>query len=253
MSQLAVAAAHCLFLLAYLRDPNSLVAAHRVFRSNLEAFSKLPSHEASQEQVHQCFAHLVYYHTTHKSQFKPSEVRSFLAESIAAFPHNTIFLCLYASNEARFHIEDRVRSVVRDVLSADSSKCPVKKSLAPYFFAIRAELARDVRFGSNTHAIRGAFEHAIESDAAAHCPGLWKMYFLFEKSRGNMREAKAVFYRSIRACPWVKSLYLLAFEHLRGVEKGMSETELKGVYDLMCEKELRLHADLHEVMESREQ
>ena len=250
MPQLAIAAVHCLFLLAYLSDPSTLVAAHTAFRSNIEAFSRLPSHGASQERLHQCFAHLIYNHTMRTNQFKPSEIRSYLADSIATFPHNTIFLSMYASNEARFHIEDRVRSVVRDVLSTASSKSSDKDNLIPYFFAIHIELARGVHFGSNTNAIRGAFERAVENDAAAHCPGLWKMYFMFEHFRGNMHEAKSVFYRSIRACPWVKDLYLLAFEHLKGGEKGMSETELMGLYDLMNEKELRLHVDLHELMES---
>ena len=63
-----------------------------------------------------------------------------------------------------------------------------------------------------------------------------------------MKEAKAVLYRSMRACPWVKSLYLLAFEHLRFVHGGMSDSELKGIYHLMGERELRIHVDLDKLL-----
>ena len=55
-----------------------------------------------------------------------------------------------------------------------------------------------------------------------------------------------VFYRAVRACPWVKGLYMLAFERLRDV---MSMEELKGVHEMMVEKEIRVHVDLNEWLE----
>lgn len=55
-----------------------------------------------------------------------------------------------------------------------------------------------------------------------------------------MQRAKMVFYRGIRACPWAKELYMLAFEYLEPV---MGEPELRGVYETLGEKELRVHVE----------
>ena len=63
-----------------------------------------------------------------------------------------------------------------------------------------------------------------------------------------MGRAKAVYWRAVRACPWVKELYLLAFEYL-GEEMG--EEELRGVYEMMEEKGLRVHVALEDHIEER--
>ena len=222
------------------------------FASNLHIFSDGPSHQSTRERLHQSFARLIYHHITHTAHLKPAEIRSSFEESIAVFPQNSIFLSLFAWNEARFRIDDRVRSLIRDVLLSNRSASNDKGTTVPHLFAVYTEIARGINFGSNMNAIRAAFERAAESEACAHQAGLWRLYFLFEHSRGNMKEAKAVLYRSVRACPWVKDLYLLAFEHLRGVDDGMNDLELKGLYDLMVERELRVHVDLDELLENGE-
>ena len=76
---------------------------------------------------------------------------------------------------------------------------------------------------------------------------------MFENSRGGgnadgRARAKAVYWRAVRACPWVKELYLLAFEYLR---EGMGEDELRGVYGMMEDKGLRLHVALEDFLEER--
>src|SRR5699024_2500337 len=89
---------------------------------------------------------------------------------------------------------------------------------------------------------------------------LWKLYILFELSRGNINRAKAIFYRAVRACPWSKELVMLAFTHLRADvvkqhhtdtrgkvevrEEGMGFEELRRVYNVLVEKELRVHVDV---------
>lgn len=146
------------------------------------------------------------------------------------------------------------------------------KSIASHFFAIRSELRRGVDQGSNAHTVRAAFERAVQSDSGAyHCPALWHAYFHFELSRGGSggsgsdsdarKKATAIFYRSIRACPWAKQLYLLPFRYLRrggggghGHSNGdggggMADADLKAVYELMLAKELRIHVDLEEMIE----
>ena len=78
---------------------------------------------------------------------------------------------------------------------------------------------------------------------------MWKLYFLFECEKGGLQRASAVFYRAVRACPWVKELYLLAFERLG---KEMSIAELKSVYEMVVERELRVFVSLEEAFEEVE-
>lgn len=236
----------CLILLAYLRNSSSLAAANRAFKLNEAFLLKSPNPNTStQEYLHQSFARLLYHHATYTHFFKPADLRSILTESVSLFPQNTIFLSLYAWNETRFRIDDRVRSIVKDAVLGAGPDAKGKESVTSHFFAIHAELNRGVIFGSNTNAIRGTFERAVVSECGAHCAGLWKMFFLFELSRGDMQAAKSVFYRGIRACPWVKELYMLAFDYLSG-EGGMREADLRGIYELMGEKELRMHVALED-------
>ena len=243
----AAAAIDCLVLFAYLKSSSSLSAATSTFQSNVQRLANYtPSSSPAQEMIHQSFARLLYHHVTHHQFVKPSDVRSFLTESIRLFPQNTIFLSLYAWNETRFRIDDRVRSIVKDLVLAESldTKSKRRDSVISHFFAISCEMNRNVTFGSNVSTIRSTFERAVESPSGAHCVGLWKSYFLFEHSVGADRAmAISVFWRAVKACPWAKEMYLLAFEYLRGAG-GLGDEELRGIYELMIEKELRIHNSL---------
>ena len=55
-----------------------------------------------------------------------------------------------------------------------------------------------------------------------------------------------MYWRAVRACPWVKEVYLLAFEYLG--EEGMGEEELRGVYEMMEEKGVRVHVGIEEFL-----
>ncbi|KAL6720435.1 hypothetical protein ACLMJK_002357 [Lecanora helva] len=251
--RLAVHAIDCFVLFTYLKSSSPLSAAASVFKSNCAYLKTYISHtNLYHELLHQSFARLLYHHITHTHIVKPADIRSLLTESITYFPQNTIFLSLYAWNEARFRIDDRVRSIVKDVVLTSNQDTNVNRSesVIPHFFAIYSELNRAVTFGSNVSTIRSTFERAVENGSSgAHCAGLWKMYFLFEHSRGGAAKAKNVFWRAIRACPWVKELYLLAFEYLRG-PGGFSDEDLRGIYELMSEKELRIHVNLDDVFDA---
>ena len=108
-------------------------------------------------------------------------------------------------------------------------------------------MRRGINLGSNIHAIRGTFERAVASRTGKCSAGLWKQYVIWEHDQGEMKRAKAVFWRGVRACPWAKEIYMLAFERLRGT---MGFEELRGVYELLGEKELRVHVSLDDVFEA---
>ncbi|KAL8707971.1 MAG: hypothetical protein Q9225_007675 [Loekoesia sp. 1 TL-2023] len=228
----AVYYAELLVLVDYLSKDTSLHAAQESFKENLQVLSKTgPLNRASEELFRQSFARLLYTHITHKRPFSPSTIRSFLTESITVFPHNTIFLSLYAWNESRFRIDDRVRGIMRDVVFAHSNQSAAdhdspSDNITTHFFAIHTDLHRGLALGSNQNAIRGSFERALRSKGAAHSASLWKLYFLFEHRNGDLKRAREVFYRAVRACPWVKELYMLAFEYL-GEEMGEGELRIR--------------------------
>jgi hypothetical protein len=58
--------------------------------------------------------------------------------------------------------------------------------------------------------------------------------------------AKDVWYRALKACPWVKELYVFGFERLGEL---VNFAELKRTWRVMGEKELRVHVDLEDSFE----
>ncbi len=248
----AALAIECLVLFQYLQTSLSLSAATLTFKSNISALSSPASaNSTTLEYLYQSFARLIYHHSTHTKLVKPSEVRSLLADGIALFPQNTILLSLYARNEAQFRMNDRVRSIVKDVVLRPFHVINGKhqESVVSHFFAIHTELNRGVTLGSNISTIRSTFERAVKCKSGTHCAGLWKLYFLFEYSEADMIKAKSLFWRCIKACPWAKELYMLAFEYLRGMD-GLGKDELRSIYELLGEKEIRVHVSLENVFEN---
>lgn len=159
--------------------------------------------------------------------------------ALQLFPQNTIFMSLYAWNESRARIDDRVRSMLRDVALIDKNDCITSR-----IFAIRYGIQR-----GNVHSTKAAFEHAVASEVCKGNAGLWRLYVLWcvHNADAKVREgAKDVLYRGMRACPGVKPLMMEAFETLRPL---MTDDELKSVYKVMEEKEVRIHVDLEEWVE----
>ena len=241
-----------LILLAYLSNSASLSSALIAFEASLAALStRFLSTSPAHELLHQSFARLLYHHATHAPLFKSASIRDRLAASIKLFPHNTILLSIYAWNETRFRIDDRVRTIINDVIlgSTNGDRRTVERgSIIPHFFSLHTEFNRSIEAGSNSNTIRNTFEKAVNNHAAAHCVGLWKLYVLFEKSRGDSKKARAVWWRGVQACPWAKALWLMGFQELRD---EMPTEELRGLYEMMIEKELRLHVDLIAVLEDK--
>lgn len=277
----------CLAILTYLSQSFELEKAVETFSTAFMRLAILPAQAESfrsftTELLHQSQAKLIFYHVRNGNAYKPSHVRNLLADSISQHPHNTIFLCLFAWNESRSRIEERVRDVVRNITYAPNNSTQTHQvPVTTHLFSIYSELSRPVYAGSTLHSVRAAFEKAIgdskpaspsntaqSSDAsntsnstARSNVTIWKLYILFELSRGNVQRAKDLFYRAMRSCPWSKELIMLAFGHLRadivrqrfGDDKtaaaGMGFAELRGVYNVLVEKELRIHVDIEGLLD----
>ncbi|KAI4929922.1 hypothetical protein J4E85_004543 [Alternaria conjuncta] len=262
----AITSTSLLALLTYLTHNNS--ASHALeLHANLTSW--FTSHHLSTSAVAelhaQSIAHLLTHHTTHAPIVKPSLIRSTLEPLISRFPTNTILLALYAANEARFSIDDRVRGIMHQ----NALQSPEERSIAGWAFAIHYETLKGEIAGSTTHSIRALYKRATESTAGSRCPALWKAYVEFElrclrdelarqrankrprrdgkKSRWEVRveeaeqRVKDTFYAGLRNLPWCKEYIMLAFTEARDV---FGEEDKGRLYRVMLEKELRLYVEL---------
>jgi hypothetical protein len=247
----------CLALLVYItrdRDINATMDVYKAADSRLSACNL--NKTVLSERLHQAKAKVLYHHATSTRMYKPSLLRTELTDSISLFPQNTIFLTLFAWNESRFRIEDRVRSLLhqhtarttRSVDTTAANRFGKSSTLIPHIFSIYTELHRGVSAGSTAHSARAAFETALASHSGQSSAGLWKLYILFELALGQATRAREVFHRGIRACPWVKELVLLAFRE-PGLRQMMDMQEMRKVWNVLAEKELRIHLDLEEWFE----
>ncbi|KAI9753560.1 MAG: karyopherin beta [Chaenotheca gracillima] len=190
-----------LSLIAFLSNSDPLASALETYD---KTFTHL-SHRTSTippvytELLHQHRARLTYHHATTARSFRPSLVRDTLASSIAIYPNNTMFLSLYAWNEARFRIDDRVRAVVRDVVLKREHE-----TVVGWLFAVWHELkARPFGAGYSTNSVKAVFERAVSSD----------------------RTLRDVF----------------------------SDDEKRAVWNVIVEKELRIHVDLEPILERQKE
>lgn len=216
-------------------------------RNALAAFQDEMEHLASSagssafglELLHQARALLVQHHVRQFKHFSPIQIRDALRQSVLQFPANTLFLRLFMENEARFIIDDRIRSSTRDVVLSQE-----EPSLVTYLAYIQHEIRSIESFGVTQHSIRTRLEQALSSRCGKCSQGLWMEYFFFELLVAkDLRRAKAVFYRGFESVPWSKQFALLAFEHLAVV---FEEDELREVHGLMQHRGLRLWSEYME-------
>lgn len=249
-------------MLNYLTREQDISGAIDVYKTAEQQLgSQDIDNKAYLEPIHQGKARLLYHHLTTSRIYKPSLIREELNQSISLFPQNTMFLSLLAFNESRFRIDDRVRSTLHQQLAdpladKDSTKHWTdslgESTLIPHLFAIYTELYRGLAAGSTAHSARAAFESAVATRPGQCSAALWKLYIQFEIALGEKMRAREVFFRSIRACPWAKGLVLLAFSEA-GLRDEMSTDELRRVWNVLVEKELRIHIDLEEWFEENEE
>jgi hypothetical protein len=150
----------CSAILEYLFHSRDVDEAAAIFRKASEKFDKRGLGGCiAQELLHQGKARLLYLHTTVSRSFKPSILRDEFAQSVRAFPRNTIFLSLFLWNEARSRIDDRVRSIMTDVVLKER-----QDTIIGWVFSIWTELKSAPGAGYNANTVRAAFERAVSSE-----------------------------------------------------------------------------------------
>ena len=246
-ASVAVVYAECVALFEYLSstsateaqsnhqgDINSALASYSKFSQMLRV-RRLAS-STSHELFLQSATRLLYHHAR-IGPFRPALLRDHLTNFLMLFPQNTIFLSLYAFNESRLRIDNRVRSMLLSTALTFQND-----TLTSRLFAIHFEIKH-----GTIHSVRSAFESALSTRVASSSAGLWKFYILYCLQTPQFYpHIKDVWYRGLRACPWAKELYVLGFERL---ERFVEFEELKGTWRVMGEKELRVHIHLEDLFE----
>lgn len=213
-------------LLEYLFHDRDVVTALPVYDSLIQELERRGL-TGSQSAVHElCLmskARLLYYHATTAKMSKMKIMRDILEKALTWFPNNSVFLGLYAWNEGRTKIENRVRTLMKDVVLEER-----KETVVGWTFAVWAEMRMVGASGDyNVHAVRALLEQAVGCERfVCSCfiflgtsggdgltfsvnrtksnVGLWMVYVEFELREKDSRRAKEVFLRGVRCCPWSK-------------------------------------------------
>ncbi|KAI5209397.1 DUF1740-domain-containing protein [Aureobasidium subglaciale] len=246
-------------LVVYLTEPDALQAAVAAVHEKCNTVKlQLTGDRLLLEMLHQIKAGIIDYHVRHKRPYKPALVRSEMEMSIALFPNNNIFLELYRDNEARFRLDDRVRSLLKTQVLTHS-----QLPLVTWSFAINQELLRyaSQSSGSTADSVRSTFNKALMTigSAVRSSKTLWIMWFRFEKHIA-MQAAKAlttgkkgvpkvdpfhrtkqVFFSGLNHLPWCKSWILMGLETFnRDDELGWGGQDLQRLCNALVDRELRV-------------
>jgi len=152
---------------------------------------------------------------------------------------------------------DRVRASTRKDPSGHT-----RTTVNGWFSIITEEIDRFTQRkpGYNENTVRSTFTRALLDPASPvmHSIKLWTMWFRFEhpelqsprgltdaqKQQALMR-AKRVFLDGLRYLPWSKAWVIMGL-HAFARDGGMSQRELRQVYDVLAERELRVRVGLDE-------
>ncbi|KAI5465511.1 NRDE-2, necessary for RNA interference-domain-containing protein [Mariannaea sp. PMI_226] len=239
----------CLGLLTYLTadactEPTSVaqgnissaMAAFQVQSAEFKArgYEKSKAHE----QTLQFAAKILYMNAT-LGPFRRAYMLDQLSRFITLFPRNTVFLGLYEWADSSLRVIDEVRTLLYEKVLVVG-----QDGVGSRLFAIQHEMQR-----GNVNTTKAAFEEAMRSDVCKSSVPLWKLFIKFCSSHKETRpKAKDVLFRAMRHCPWSKAVMMEAF---LTVNRDMESTELRGVFDTMTSKGLRIHVDLDEFLEKR--
>jgi len=254
---LSVMHAEILAILSYLTstsstEPQSDTQGNITSALNiLTAFSSvLSSRTLSNYHPHilllQSASRLLLHHA-HSGPYRPSLLSAHLTTFLSHYPSNTTFLSLLTSpliSSSTFLSPLAHRTLFTSLLLT-----PLNDTLSSPLSIIRYEILH-----GNIHSIHSAFKSAISSLVGKNSPALWKLYILFlaaNKEVFGRKTIQDVWKKAITSCPWCKEVYLIGFEVLAGTRKmdRAEEQDMRGIWRVLGEKELRVHVDLEEVWE----
>ena len=246
----AVLYIECLGWLFYLLDDHALDSTLQLFRKYSAKLSN-DGYSTALELLHQAKAGMVRLHLQKKRPYKPAVVRSELAESIRLFPANSLFLNVYAQVAVQSRIDDRLRDVVKSTWGDDS-----EPGLIRWSFYIAEEIRRChlETSGSTQNSVRANFGAALLSSDGSmrHSIALWTFSFQFECSvakacshddKTRLSRVKQVFYDGLRYLPWCKAWIIMGLKYF-SCDGRASDKELRQIYDVLAERELRVRADV---------
>ncbi|KAF2230998.1 DUF1740-domain-containing protein [Viridothelium virens] len=204
--------------------------------------------------------------------YSPELIRQTLRESLSRFPDNCFILDAHVHNELRFPVIDRdtalskfsqfsirqdlPQGLERKVMSRPSSEEHEASnnlgldgtSVIRCFHSILACIARlhsqPEEHSATIYKARSMFERIVSLGSGQHNAGLWALYLEFEVyiagKGGDLERAWTVFLQGLRAVPWCKAFAIVGFVHLGEHRAG----DIAGVWEMMVERELRLHVDM---------
>lgn len=164
------------------------------------------------------------------------------------------------------------RSRIDELLSAQAldHTLSLDEERKLWYFRIQLELHSD---HPDESEVRKLFVQATNSDAGRHDIRLWELYVQYEarslaalsspqdqlqggtKAKKSISakhwerqtaRARAVCFDAIKACPSSKSIYLRGF--VAPLSHILTAEELKGIFDTMVEKQIRVQVDLADFM-----
>ncbi|RVD87427.1 uncharacterized protein DFL_001662 [Arthrobotrys flagrans] len=241
---LAYAELHSLFLYLSMtdRDPVVILKPLDELIGDFEESGKTDC----VEEAYMSKARVFFRYALTARAYKASVFRIFLDGAIKKFPDNTAFLSLFVWNEARSKIEYRIRTM----LATDTGSDEGTGSVVKWVFSIWAEMQMSAGNNVNVSGVRNLFERAVECERTKSSIQIWILYLQFEVRQSQPGRAKDVFFRAIRACPWSKDIVLSGFKLLQSI---LDFGEMRKVYGVMQEKELRVHVDIEELLEEWDQ
>ncbi|KAF5976685.1 hypothetical protein FCOIX_6961 [Fusarium coicis] len=239
----------CLVLLSYLTsescaEPMSAsqgsisAAIETVHKTSLEFKSRGYQASRAHERLLQFASRLLYLHAS-RGPFRRAYLLEQLKQFLVYFPRNTIFLSLFEWADSSLRVIDETRTLLHETVLTPAQDC-----LSSRIFAIHHEIER-----GNVNTTKAAFEHAVSSDNCKFNTSLWIHFIEFCSSHRELRpKAKDILFRALRHCPWSKDVMMEAFLTLN---REMDSSELKGIFETMTSKGLRIHVDLDEFLDKR--
>jgi len=179
-------------------------------------------------------------HTHPYTNTPPSVLRDLLYEAMHQYPNNKYFLSIFIQTEAKSKVENRIRRFFDSL--------PHTASPLVYIFSLESERNRS---GAENRII-STFEKALDQEAPTSTSVIiWKEYLKWLGKKGSLARLKQVVYRALRKLPWVKQIWALAMTS--PIAKCFTKRELKDLYSLAIEKDIRIRNEIEIPLKEEEE